>query len=134
MRIATCANEAAGERVRASNSASAIFFTMNQFLLGLSSKPVKRSELTIVSTRHYGKSCAFLHNELLNPEDAPVLERFSNTYVLTDSIEGGFYFHPSDEDLSLGTPLRKKPLCGVVSVYCNWRTAIAGRAAVMMNP
>jgi len=25
------------------------------------------------------------------------------------SIQGGFYFHPSDEDLSLGTPLRKKP-------------------------
>jgi hypothetical protein len=41
-----------------------------------------------------------------------LLERFSNTYVLTDSIEGGFF-------------LRKKPLCGVVSVYSNWRTAIA---------
>src|ERR1035437_5313181 len=41
----------------------------------------------------------------------PPLERFSNTYVLTDSIEGGFF-------------LRKKPLCGVVSVYSNWRTAI----------
>ena len=40
-----------------------------------------------------------------------LLERFSNTYVLTDSIEGGFF-------------LRKKPLCGVVSVYSNWRTAI----------
>jgi hypothetical protein len=44
-----------------------------------------------------------------SPDD---LERFSNTYVLTDSIEGGFF-------------LRKKPLCGVVSVYSNWRTAIA---------
>src|ERR1035438_7218953 len=40
-----------------------------------------------------------------------LLERFSNSYVLTDSIEGGFF-------------LRKKPLCGVVSVYSNWRTAI----------
>ena len=40
-----------------------------------------------------------------------ILERFSNTYVLTDSIEGGFF-------------LRKTPLCGVVSVYSNWRTAI----------
>ena len=43
-----------------------------------------------------------------SPDD---LERFSNTYVLTDSIEGGFF-------------LRKKPLCGVVSVYSNWRIAI----------
>src|ERR1035438_7624605 len=43
-----------------------------------------------------------------------LLERFSNTYVLTDSIEGGFF-------------LRKKPLCGVVSVYSNWRTAITRR-------
>ncbi len=41
-----------------------------------------------------------------------VLDLFSNTYVLTDSIEGGFF-------------LRKKPLCGVVSVYSYWRTAIA---------
>jgi len=40
------------------------------------------------------------------------LERFSNTYVLTGFIDGGFF-------------LRKKPLCGVVSVYSNWRTAIA---------
>jgi hypothetical protein len=45
-------------------------------------------------------------------ERTRVLERFSNTYVHTDSIEGGFF-------------LRKKPLCGVVSVYSNWRTAIA---------
>jgi hypothetical protein len=44
-----------------------------------------------------------------SPDD---LERFSNTYVPTDSIEGGFF-------------LRKKPLSGVVSVYRNWRTAIA---------
>ena len=47
-----------------------------------------------------------------NDASGGVLERFSNTYVLTDSIEGGFF-------------LRKKPLCGVVSVYSNWRTAIA---------
>jgi len=24
-------------------------------------------------------------------------------------VEGGFYFHPSDEDLSPGIPVRKKP-------------------------
>jgi hypothetical protein len=40
------------------------------------------------------------------------LERFSKTFVLTGFIDGGFF-------------LRKKPLCGVVSVYSNWRTAIA---------
>jgi hypothetical protein len=32
-------------------------------------------------------------------------------------IQGGFYFHPSDEDLSLGTSLRKKPLEGFASGY-----------------
>ena len=48
------------------------------------------------------------------------LERFSNTYVLTDSIEGGFF-------------LRKKPLCGAVSVYSNWRTAIAARSAKLLG-
>ena len=37
-----------------------------------------------------------------------LLERFSNTYVLSDSIEGGFYFHPSDEDLSLRAPVEEK--------------------------
>ena len=56
-----------------------------------------------------------IHPSCKAPEAAfATLERFSNTYVLTDSIEGGFF-------------LRKKPLCGVVSVYSNWRTAIAAR-------
>jgi hypothetical protein len=36
MRTTTCANEAAGNSVKASSKAKAIFFTMNQFLLGLS--------------------------------------------------------------------------------------------------
>jgi hypothetical protein len=42
------------------------------------------------------------------------LEQFSNSRTLTNSVQGGFYFHPSDEDLSLETPDRKKPLscCG----------------------
>jgi hypothetical protein len=35
-RIITCANEAAGSRVRASNTAIAIFFTGIEFLQGLS--------------------------------------------------------------------------------------------------
>jgi cytochrome c peroxidase len=43
------------------------------------------------------------------------LERFSNSYALTRSVEGGFF-------------LRKKPLSGMVSVYSNRRTAIAGAA------
>lgn len=33
------------------------------------------------------------------------------------SIQGGFYFHPIDEDPSLGTPLREKPLEGFASGY-----------------
>jgi hypothetical protein len=42
------------------------------------------------------------------------LEQFSNLYALSKTVKGGFYFHPSDEDLSLGTPVRIKPLssCG----------------------
>jgi hypothetical protein len=27
-------------------------------------------------------------------------------------VQGGFFFHPSDEDLSPGTPEKKKPLSG----------------------
>src|ERR1017187_9340991 len=50
-----------------------------------------------------------------------LLERFSNTYVLTDSIEGGFF-------------LRKKPLSCVVSVYSIWRTAIATPASKDRSP
>jgi len=39
-------------------------------------------------------------------------------------MQGGFFFHPSDEDLSLGTPDMKKPLECVLSVYTNSETAI----------
>ena len=41
-------------------------------------------------------------------------------------MEGGFYFHPSDEDLSSGTPERKKPPERVLSVYSNSENAIGG--------
>ena len=34
-----------------------------------------------------------------------------------ESLKGGFYFHPSDEDLSLGTLVMKKPLEGSASGY-----------------
>jgi hypothetical protein len=39
-------------------------------------------------------------------------ERFSCSRSVTGGAECGFYFHPTDEDLSVGTPLRKKPLSG----------------------
>jgi hypothetical protein len=45
------------------------------------------------------------------------LERFSNTYALTNSVEGGFF-------------LMKKPLGGKVSVYSKWRTAITVRIGI----
>jgi hypothetical protein len=35
--------------------------------------------------------------------------------ALTKSLGGGFFFHPTDEDLSVGTPLRKNPLGGLAS-------------------
>lgn len=33
------------------------------------------------------------------------LERFHNSGALSDGLQGGFYFHPTDEDLSVGTPV-----------------------------
>jgi hypothetical protein len=40
------------------------------------------------------------------------LERFHNSRAIAGIEQDGFYFHPSDEDLSLGTPVRKKPFSG----------------------
>ena len=40
------------------------------------------------------------------------------------AVKGGFFFHPSDEDLSPGTPERKKPLECVLSVYTNSDNAL----------
>jgi hypothetical protein len=40
------------------------------------------------------------------------------------ALKGGFFFHPSDEDLSPGTPAGKSHSAVVLSVYSNWRTAI----------
>lgn len=39
----------------------------------------------------------------------PLLERFSNSCALAGRVKGGFCFHPGDEDLSPGAPVRKKP-------------------------
>jgi hypothetical protein len=55
---------------------------------------------------------------------AGCLERFSNSRALNGSKESGFYFHPSDDDLSPGTPAGKSHSAVVLSVYSNWRTAI----------
>jgi hypothetical protein len=55
-----------------------------------------------------------------------MLEHFYFTVDITSSIEGGFYFHPSDEDLSPGTPERKKPLSVQVSVKSRSENAVAG--------
>jgi len=40
-------------------------------------------------------------------------------------VQGGFYFHPTGEDLSVGTLDRKKPLQCVLSVYTNSENVIA---------
>ncbi len=53
------------------------------------------------------------------------LERFRFTHQHREDVEGGFYFHPNDEDLSLGTPERKKPLSRVDSVSSRIETAVA---------
>jgi hypothetical protein len=46
------------------------------------------------------------------PAVLPGLERFDNSRALAGIEQGGFNLHPSDEDLSLGTRVRKKPLSG----------------------
>jgi hypothetical protein len=49
------------------------------------------------------------------------LERNQSKRVLVESFLGGFFFHPSDEDLSLGTPEKKKPLGGFAfGVHLLW--------------
>jgi hypothetical protein len=38
------------------------------------------------------------------------LERSSNSCALAGTVQGGFYFRPGDEDLSLGTPFKEKAI------------------------
>jgi hypothetical protein len=38
------------------------------------------------------------------------IEQNQSKRALAERTRGGFYFHPSDEDLSLGARVRKKPL------------------------
>ena len=35
------------------------------------------------------------------------LERFHNERAMSGIVQGGIFFHPSDEDLSPGTPAEK---------------------------
>jgi hypothetical protein len=44
-----------------------------------------------------------------------IAERFSDLYILANSAQGGFYFHPSDETLSSGNPERTSHSAVVVS-------------------
>jgi len=42
-------------------------------------------------------------------------------------VKGDIFFHPSDQDPSPGTPVMKKPLECVFSVYSNSETAVAAK-------
>jgi len=65
----------------------------------------------------------------LSPAGGPVVpEHFRDTRRLFRIVIGGFYFHPSDENLSLGTPVRKKPLESMDSVYTNSENVIVSGA------
>ena len=55
------------------------------------------------------------------------LERNQSNRAQAKSIQGGFFFHPSDEDLSLGTRLRKKPLEGFASGYIYSGSSLGGQ-------
>src|ERR1035437_3500087 len=52
-------------------------------------------------------------------------EQNQSKRALDESIKGGFYFHPTDEDLSAGTPVRKNPLEDIAFVYIYSGFAIA---------
>jgi hypothetical protein len=53
------------------------------------------------------------------------LEQNQNKRALTKSLKGGFYFHPSDNDPSLGTPAGKSHLAALLSGYSYSDFAIA---------
>jgi hypothetical protein len=53
------------------------------------------------------------------------LEQNQNKLALTKSLKGGFYFHPSDNDSSLGTPAGKSHLAASLSGYIYFDFAIA---------
>jgi hypothetical protein len=55
------------------------------------------------------------------------LEQNQSKRALDENHEGGFYFHPSDEDLSPGSPVRKNPLDGCAPGYSYSDFAIATR-------
>jgi hypothetical protein len=42
-------------------------------------------------------------------ETAPTSRAFSEyMHTFLSALKGGFYFHPTDEDLSVGTPAKEK--------------------------
>ncbi len=55
------------------------------------------------------------------------LRQIQSFYSAAENVQGGFYFHPSDEDPLLGTPERKKPLSRISSPYSNSEFALAGK-------
>ncbi len=50
------------------------------------------------------------------------LERNQSKRVHAESFLGGFYFHPSDEDLWLGTPVKEK---------ATWRVCFQGTSTLV---
>jgi hypothetical protein len=78
MRIATCANEAAGSIVKANNKASAIFFIMIRFLLGIIVVPKQQQfRPTILFNLRPAK-------KLCSKEDTPA----AHIHVQLQAIEG----------------------------------------------
>ena len=51
-------------------------------------------------------------SELGHPPTLRELKQKQNFRNVANSMQGGFFFHPSDKDLSLGARLRKNPLSG----------------------
>jgi len=61
-------------------------------------------------------------DSILSPDFT--LERFSNERAPIQFVQGGFYFHPADQDQSAGPRWGKSHSTAVVSVYGNWRTVV----------
>jgi hypothetical protein len=68
------------------------------------------------------------------PPVRTVLSFFGIHVDFLRASKGGFYFHPIDEDLSLGTPERKKPLESVLSVYTNSEKAVSAALSIAPFP
>jgi hypothetical protein len=67
-----------------------------------------------------------------DPGSQPRFERNPGNSAHSEEVQGGFYFHPCDEDLSQGTPEMKKPRDGRASGHTRSDSAVWGALLAYM--